>query len=530
MYLVDNIITNPNHEFAINALIIMGLFLLFLQILYAIYQYKLEGYRVRVNTDITIHIRMLLTKKLEKINMKFFRKTDHGTIFHRYTNDIEESQSVLFGGSTSVTIDAIRMIFGIIALFILNLTMSIIVLAILPFYVYTLKKSSSRLIGEEEKIIKKRSIMYDFFYEFIRSGHMIKAYVLDSFTNRRMEKKMGEYADEVVRFAKVRIMIEQVTELIGSIGPLVILVYGGYQIILGNFTIGALMAFTQFIPYVFGSAAGIVSFSIDLEKSYPHMKSMFSVLEYEEEIEKGEEFTPIKSSKIVFDNVSYEIDGKPILTNVSLTIPENTTVAIVGKSGAGKTSTLRMIEGFWYPESGSVLVGGENTKEADIRSIRSTIGYVSQESLMLKDTVYKNIALSRDISIDEVKSYAKMAQIHDFIEKLPKKYDTIIDPEEINLSGGQLQRISLARALAQEKSILLLDEFSSEIDPATEKKILKTLDSIHGKKTIVIIAHDKSCVVNADKVFVIDTGRLVEEGKPKSLFAKKGSFLNKVFQ
>jgi ABC-type bacteriocin/lantibiotic exporter with double-glycine peptidase domain len=359
---------------------------------------------------------------------------------------------------------------------------------------------------------------------------MIKAYILDSFVNKKMEKKMGEYADEVVRFAKVRIMVEQITGFISSIGPLIILVYGGYQIILGNFTIGALVAFTQFMPYVFGSAAGIVSFSINLEKFYPHINSLFSVLGYEEELERGENFAPTKSSKIVFDNVSYEIDGKPILRDVSLTIPENSTVGIVGKSGSGKTSLLRMIEGFWYPVIGSVSVGGKNTKKADIRSIRSAIGYVSQESVMLKDTVYKNIVLDRDISMDEVKNYAKMAQIHDVIEKLPKKYDTIIDPEEINLSGGQLQRISLARALAQEKNILLLDEFSSEIDPATEKKILKMLDSLHGKKTIVIVAHDKSCVINTDKVFVIEGGRLVEEGKPKSLFAKKGSFLNKVFQ
>jgi len=528
-YLVDGVIANPDKIFAIKALFIIGGCLLGLQIFDAFYQYILGKIRVRLNNDISIHLRMLITKKLQKIKQIFFRKTDRGTVFHRYVNDVQDSQTVLFEGVTYAIIDIARVIFGIIALFILSPIMAVIVLIILPFYVLALKKTSKKIVEGQERLIKKRSLMYGFFLEFIRSITLVKAYVLNLFSNKRMEKRMQDYAESVFKFEKVRIVVEQVVGLIGALGQLIILIYGGYQIIIGNFTLGALMAFTQFVPYVFGSASTLVDFTVELERAYPPIHNILNLLRFNEEIQKPGSFKPIKNNSISFENVDYKIKNKQILKNVSFKIDENKIISIVGKSGSGKSSIFKMIEGFWYPNSGKVLVGNEDTTKTDIRKIRGSIGYVSQDSIMLKDTIYNNISLGKNIPLSDIKKYSKIVQMDSIIQKLPKKYDSVIDPEETNFSGGQLQRLSLVRALAQNKKILLLDEFSSEIDPATERRILKAIKEFKGKKTILIIAHDKSCVTYSDKILVIDNGRLVEQGNYRELSSKRSSFFNKVF-
>jgi len=372
--------------------------------------------------------------------------------------------------------------------------------------------------------------MYSFFYEYIRFIHLVKAFVLNAFSTERIKNKMDLFSAESIRFARTRLIFAGVIEFIGSIGPLAILVYGGYEIIQGNLTIGALMAFLEFVPYVFDSSLGLVSYFIDLEQVYPSIKNVFSVLDYEEENQKGAEFPALKKFDIVFDKVSFSLGDKKILKDVSFKIEENQMVSIVGKSGSGKSSTFKFIEGFWYPDKGRVLVGGQDTNTADIRSIRSAISYVTQETNMIRDTVYANIVLDKKISLEEVRRCAKIAQIDEIIEALSKKYDTVINPEETNFSGGQLQRVSLARALVQNKPIMLLDEFSAEIDPATEEKILDALAEFKGKKTIVIVTHDEPCVVNSDKVLVIDEGRLAEEGNYAKLCKTRSSFFNKVFR
>jgi len=528
-YLVDHVLANPDKVFAIKALIIIGAGLLFLQLFDAFYQYGLGKFQTKFNNDITIYLRLRLTEKLSKIKDTFFGKTDHGTIFHRYVNDIQESQSILFESVTGAVINAAKLIFGFIAVFILSPTMALIVLPILPLYLIAIKKTSKQIISEQDKLIKQRSMLYGFFYEYIRCIRLIKIYVLNIFAKDRLEKRMQEYKKELMSYTKISLITDQVIGLIGALGPLVVLVYGGYQIIIGNFTIGALMALTQFIPYIFDSASGLMDFTVDLERAAPPINNLLSILNYEEEVQKGEDFAPIKKNSIVFENVSFTIDKDKILKDVSFNIKENEMISLVGGSGSGKTSILRVIEGFWYPTEGKAIVGGEDTQKTDIRNIRSAIGYISQESQMLKDTVYENIKLNRKMTLDDVKRYAKMAQVHDFIEKLPNKYDTKIDPDHTNFSGGQLQRISLARALAQDKKILLLDEFSSEIDPATEKKILQEINALKGKRTIVIIAHHKDCVTNSDRIFVMDQGRLIEQGTYRELSSKRSSRFNQIF-
>ncbi len=528
-YLIDKVILTPNRATAIKALLYIGAFLWFLQIFNGFYQYYLTKVRVRLDNDITIRLRMKLTRKLERIKTSFFKKTDHGTLFHRYTNDISESKSILFENLTYSVIDVARATFGIISIFLINFNMAIMVIVTLPFYILVLAKTNKNIVYAQERLITKRSYLYGYFYEFIRSIGLVKIYLLDTFINKRINKGMEEYATEIYDFSKLNTFISVMAGLISSFGPLLILVYGSYQIILGNFTLGALMAFTQFVPYIFGPASGLVDFSLQLEKSYPSIKNLFYILDYEEEIRFRGKFNSIKIFEIKFEDVSFTIDSKKILEDVSFSIGENQTVSLVGQSGSGKSSILRLIEGFWYPKKGRVLVGGKDTLKDDIRSIRSAIGYVSQETVMLKMSVKDNISLGKEMKKDEIIYYAKIADIHSFIQKLPKGYDTIIDPEAVNFSGGQLQRISLARALAHNKKILLLDEFDAEIDPTTQTKILREILKFRGEKTILIISHKENIVRNSDKIIVVDGGKIVEEGTYRELSNKKYSKFNKIF-
>lgn len=528
-YLFDNVILNPNKVNAIHDLIAIAAFLIVLQVLDSIFMYYLEIYRTRLDNDISIHLRTLLTEKLAKMREEYFRKTDYGTIFHRYTDDVDESQSVLFEGISFAVIDMAKIIFGIAAMLILSLPMTAIAFLLIPFYVFAVMKTNTELVKSEEEIVKRRGTMYDFFYEYIRSVHLVKTYVLNRFAEGRIERRMEGFSDEVVEYTKTKSMLDQIVEFIGAFGPLLVLVYGVEQIIEGRFTVGALIAFTEFVPYVFEPASGLVEFTVELEKAYPSIRNMYSVLDFDEEIQRGTKFPAVTQHGVVFNNVGYRVGEKTLLQNLSFVIPPASTVAIVGPSGAGKTSILRLIEGFYYPTSGHVLVGGADTLSADIRSIRSDIGYVSQETTLLKGTIRENLALEKRMSLRKIRHFAAIAQVDGVVEKLAKGYESALDPEASSLSGGQLQRLSLARALAQEKKILLLDEFSSEIDPATERKILGSLEQFHGRKTMVIVTHDEHCVKGADLVLVIKGGKLVEQGTYASLSSNPRSAFRKIF-
>jgi len=529
-YLFDNVILNPAKANAVRDLIAIAVFMFAIQVFYSVFMYYLEVYRTRLDNDISIFLRNLLTQKLAKAREEFFRKTDFGTIFHRYTDDLEECKSVTFDEVSFAVIDVAKILFGVAAMLFLSVPMTLIVLMLVPFYVFAVQKSNTELVEEEQQVVKKREMMYDLFFEYIRSVHLVKTYVLNTFEGKRIGHKMQAYSDEVLQFTKIKTLLEQVSQFIGSIGPLLVLVYGVAQIIEGKLTVGSLIAFTEFVPYLFEPANGLVSFNISLAKAYPSVKNVLGVLAFAEEHQTGKSFAPVKGHDIIFDDVSCVVDGKAITSHVSFVIPERTTTAIVGKSGAGKTSILRLVEGFWYPSSGKVLVGGADTSTADIRTVRSDIGYVLQETTMLHGTVRENIALDKRMSLSAVRKYARIAQIDGVIEKLPKKYEAIINPEETNFSGGQLQRLSLARALAQQKRILLLDEFSSEIDPATEQKILSALSAFHGEKTMVIVTHDERCLKGADAILVIEGGRLMEQGSHASLSGNPHSAFNKIFR
>lgn len=236
--------------------------------------------------------------------------------------------------------------------------------------------------------------------------------------------------------------------------------------------------------------------------------------------------TPDFSGPITFDNVTFTFASKtePVLRNMSIEIKPNTTVAFVGGSGAGKSTMVNLVCGLLYPQKGSISLSGMDYKSIDMIKLRSSIGYVTQEPVIFNDTVANNITLW-DKSLEcNIPSVSKRASADEFIQELPKKYDTLLGDNGINISGGQRQRITITRELARNTPILIFDEATSSLDTETERKIQKSIDESHGEKTILIIAHRLSTIRNSDRIFVLDKGEIVEDGSYDELYAKDGKF------
>ena len=276
---------------------------------------------------------------------------------------------------------------------------------------------------------------------------------------------------------------------------------------------------------------------ISIQNSYQKfLTSCGGILIYEklkQELSDMEEYkhfsgrdNPDFSGAISFKNITFKYATlpEPILKDISLEIRKNTTVAFVGGSGAGKSTIVNLICGLLFPDRGSITLSGKDYRAIDILKLRESIGYVTQEPVIMNDTVTNNITLW-DKSIEgRIPAVTKRASVDEFIEQLPEKYDTVLGDNGINISGGQRQRITIARELSRNTPILIFDEATSSLDTETERKIQKSIDESHGEKTIIIIAHRLSTIRNSDKIFVLDKGEIIEEGSYEELYAKDGRF------
>jgi len=295
----------------------------------------------------------------------------------------------------------------------------------------------------------------------------------------------------------------------------------------GRFTIGGLIAFNYLTRYLFTPAHSLFESIINIQKSIAAVERNFEILELPSE-KDGEKEIKIKEGEIVFENVSFSYDGKVnVLENVSFKVKKGGKVAIVGRTGAGKSTLVSLILRFYEPQSGRILIDNQDIKYAKLRSLRKYISIVSQNEFLFSDTIRENIRFGNPNATDEeVEKAAKLSYCNDFIKKLPNGYETKIGERGMNLSGGECQRISIARAILKDPKILILDEATSAVDSETENKIQKALEHLMRERVILIIAHRLSTIVNADKILVFENGKLVEEGSYEELYKNNEVYRN----
>ena len=355
--------------------------------------------------------------------------------------------------------------------------------------------------------------------ELLSGLTVIKAFTGEVYGSLKLIRSLKRGIKKSVKLDIISTLFSLLSSFISSIAPLILIWYGSGEIMRGHLTLGGLMAFSSFIGYLFDPTESFMGINLTIQKSLASAERIFEIMDKTEEAkEKGSIDLELPLGNIKFENVSFSYDKENILEDISFEIKSGENVAFVGETGVGKSTIAALLLGFYDPDEGTIYINDIDTKKLKLSSIRKNIAYVSQDIFLFSDTIRENIRFGRrGASDNEVEKAARSAGIHDFIEKLPDGYDTKTGERGLKLSGGERQRISIARAILKNAPILLLDEATSNLDRKTERRIIEAIKRVSKYKILITIAHRLSTIKDADRIFVLNNGRIIASGRHNEL-------------
>lgn len=485
-----------------------------------------------VSRHFTCRIRIDMSRKISKIPVQKVDTTPNGEIISRMTNDVS-----IMGGSVHNIFDIIingliKLVVITVVIFISNPLMASIVVIFVPVSMIM----SSYLAGKSEKYFnesrKTAGKLYSVTEENLTGFDTVKAFNLESTKQKEYEEVSKEYRKKSRTAYRMSGIVQPLVALVNNMAYIAICVTGGILAVKGKVDVGALVSFVLYTQLFAGPLESISNGMSMMQSTIASAHRVYEFLD-EEEMEEKEYIggAPDCLGEVVFDNVcfSYTKD-KPLIENLNLKINPGEKVAIVGPTGSGKTTIVNLLMRFYDPISGRILVDGRDTLEMNRFDVRNMFSMVLQDTMLFSATVYENIAYGKeDATKDEVMEAAKRAHIDYFIDTLPNGYDTVINEESTNISGGQKQLLTMARAYLSDRPILILDEATSNVDTRTELIIQKTMDELMKGRTAFVIAHRLSTIENADIILVVDNGHIVEKGKHKTLL-RSGGLYQKIYE
>ncbi|MDE2514007.1 MAG: ATP-binding cassette domain-containing protein, partial [Alphaproteobacteria bacterium] len=356
----------------------------------------------------------------------------------------------------------------------------------------------------------------------------VKAYGMEAYEISRVRQIIRNLVKLVNRAARIRAIASPLMETLGGVAVALVILYGGHQVLIGARTPGTFFSFITALLLAYQPLKTLAGINASLQEGMAAAQRIFDILDAEPTITDAPNARPlaIKGGEIRFDDVQFSYaNGANALRGVSLTVPAGKRIALVGSSGAGKSTILNLVPRFYDTTSGSIAIDGQPLRDVALASLRRAIALVSQEITLFDDTIKANIAYGRLGAADaEIVAAAKAAAADEFIRRLPQGYDTMVGEHGVKLSGGQRQRIAIARAMLKDAPILLLDEATSSLDTESERHVQTALDALMQGRTTVVIAHRLSTVTGADLIYVIDGGRVVEHGTHAELLRQQGVY------
>jgi subfamily B ATP-binding cassette protein MsbA len=475
-------------------------------------------------------LRNQLYSKIICLPTSFFNESQVGMLMSRIVSDVELIRSSMPEFIRMIR-QAITMI-GLIALVIYrDPYLAFWALLVLPLtgwpFIFFGKKL--RKIGRKNQ--KQVATITTLLQETFNGLPVVKAFATERLENRRFEDKNAGLVKIAVRGVMYNEMSSPIMELIGAVGMGLVIWYGGSQVIAGNSTPGTFFSFMTGLIMLYEPFKSINSANLSIQRALAGAERVFEILDSETiNIEtQGDRIYDHHFQSLRFDNVTFAYPGtrEPALKDISLDIQAGKRIAIVGSSGSGKTTLAGLIPRFHDPSSGQILLNGTPLQDFTLDSLRTGIGIVSQDAFLFNTSIAENIAYGQvDVDPEKVRNAARAAYAHDFIQELPQGYDTIVGERGVKLSGGQKQRITIARAILKNPSLLILDEATSALDTESEAIVQKALDNLmHGRSSIVI-AHRLSTVIGADRIVVMDKGRIVDAGTHGELLTRCGIYAN----
>ncbi len=489
-----------------------------------------------VEQGIIRDIRNDLYQHLHKLPMSFFKNEKTGDLISRITNDVNLIQQSVTSVFLNIFRDPITIIvfFGIA--FSISWKLTLFSLLIVPFSILIIGWIGSLLRKQSYLLQQRLGSITTILHETISGVKIVKAFGAENYENKRFKADTQLFFRNVLKKVRIRNISSPTTEIIAVILGAVIIYYGG-RLVLINHEIKAseFMVFLFAIFQMMPPMKQLSTINNKIQESIGAGKRVFEILDTKPNIYNIENPKPLNSfeNEIRFEDVSFHYSDSPekILDNINLVAKKGEIIAFVGSSGAGKTTLVDLIPRFYDPTEGRVSIDGKDLREVRIEDLRRLMGIVTQETVLFNETVYSNIAYGlTDTPKEKVIEVAKIANAHNFILELPNGYDTIIGEKGTKISGGQRQRISIARALLKNPPIMIFDEATSALDNESEVLVQEAIEHLMKERTTFVIAHRLSTIRNADRIYVLDKGKIVQEGKHEELLLNEKSIYKKLYE
>ncbi|MBT3727701.1 MAG: ABC transporter ATP-binding protein [Candidatus Marinimicrobia bacterium] len=475
-------------------------------------------------------LRNKLYEHLHYLSLSYFNKNKSGKLTSVLVSDIDNMKNSLSTSFQKLFVEPINILTFLILLFIISPKLASIAITVVPLsgvIIFGIARSIRRRAARtQEQLAGITSVIA----ETLGSIRIVNAFAMKAYEVKRFSSETQKYYKLMLRKDILRLVSSPVSEIVGASIAALLLWVGARDVLLAqSITSEDFIRFILLLFSLFGPMKNLSNVFNELQNGLASADRVFSILDVKSDITNAPSALHIDSLKkdIVFKDVSFHYGNKDeeVLSNINLSIKSGEIIALVGPSGGGKSTLVDLMPRFYDTIKGSISIDNNNIKDIDITSLRSLMGIVTQETFLFNDTVKANISYGvESIGYDTIKAAAVAANAHDFIEKLPDGYDTVIGERGVSLSGGQRQRVAIARALVKNPPILILDEATSSLDTESEKKVQQAIEKLMRNRTVIVIAHRLSTVHNADKIIVLDKGKIVDQGSHQELINRDGIY------
>ena len=483
-----------------------------------------------IGQGVMYDMRNHLYQHLQSLHLGFFIGVRSGETVSRLNSDVAGIQNVVTGTMVSIVSNAVILATTLAMIFYLSWPLALISVLILPLFIVPTRRVGRIRQDLTRETQQQRADLTHILQETLSVGGYIlmKVFGQERAERERFREKNREVMRLQVRQALVGRWYFMIMGLFGTLGPALVYWMGGWLVLRDSMTVGTVVAFVAYLSRLYGPASSLASVHVDVTASLALFERIFQYLDMSPEIDDSPEALPLPRvrGRVEFQDVSFHYrEGHPVLEDVSFTMEPGQTFALVGPSGAGKTTLTYLLPRFYDPSAGRILIDGQDIRYTTLDSLRRQVGVVTQDTFVYHDTMSHNLLYARpDATQEEIEQACRDAQLYDAIANMPWGYETIVGERGYRLSGGERQRLAIARVILEDPRIIVLDEATSSLDSISERLIQQAIEPLLRERTALVIAHRLSTVLNADQILVMDHGRIAERGSHRELLSKGGLY------